>query len=354
MMRYSTFRPAMLLSVLCALLLARSVAPAAETHPLVKAVEAMKADDMKEARRLIDTCTETDKKHLAYFVVNAYYYACCDSHAHAATASRTASRLDEKLLEPYAYLALSLAEAGYGKDALEAAEAGAKLAPSDDRFVYAAAFAQASLGKWKEAREGFGRLRGGSPLAAQAKAHVEEMDKCDSAIKNLEGEKQKIDAKLAELKTKTDRVRYGGKAAEDKLSALKKKYDNERDQVARDFQYHINRLRRPSDPSQQAAYSRAYQAAGEEAARRRRGIDEKYRPQVAEIQTEISRYVKELKDLMGEQRPLQDQKTKLDAQAKREQAALREKMKADVAKTMPLTPQRASELLAWKAPPEKK
>jgi hypothetical protein len=29
-------------------------------------------------------------------------------------------------------------------------------------------------------------------------------------------------------------------------------------------------------------------------------------------------------------------------------------MKADVAKTMPLTPQCVGELLAWKAPPEKK
>ncbi len=354
MMRHSTFRPALLLSVLCALLLARSVALAAETHPLVKAVEAMKADDTKEARRLIDTCTETDKKHLAYFVVNAYYYAACDSHANAATASRTASRLDQKLLEPYAYLAVSLAEAGYGKDALEAAEAGAKLAPSDERFVYAAAFAQASLGKWKEAREGFARLRPGSPLAVQAKAHLEEMDKCEATIKNLEAEKQKIDAKLAELKTKMDRVRYGGKAAEDKLSALKKKYDAERDQVSRDFQYHINRLRRPSDASQQSAYNRAYQAASEEASRRRRNIDDKYRPQVSEVQTEISRYVKELKDLQGEQRPLQNEKIKLDGQAKRDQAALREKMKADVAKTMPLTPQRVGELLAWKAPPEKK
>ena len=344
-----------LVSILCSLLLSGGAARAADAHPLVKAAEAMKADDMKEARRLIDTCGETDKKTLAFFVVNAYFYARSDSYANAATASRTASRLDEKVPEPHVYLATSLAEAGYAKDALAAAQAAAKLFPGDERFVYAAALAQAAMGNWKEAREGFQRVRqGGSPLGEQAKGHLEEIDKYEAAVKAGEAEKTKLDAKLAEIKAKADRVRYSGKAAEDKLSALKRKYDNERDQVARDFNQVVNRLHRPTDPSQQAAYRRAYQGASAEAEYRQRRIDQRYRPQVSEIQTEISRHVKELKDVIGEQRPFLDQKTKLDAQAKREQAQLREKMKVEVAKALPLTPQRVGELLTMKPEPAKK
>lgn len=334
---------------LCVVLPAAGAARAAEVHPLVKAAEAMKADDMKEARRLIDTCGEEDKRTLAFFVVNAYFYACGDSYANSATASRTASRLDEKVPEPHVYLATSLSEAGYAKDALAAAEAGAKLFPGDERFAYAKALAQAASGKWKEARDSFGLLgRASGPLAAQAKAHLEEMDKYDAAVKAADGEKQKLDAKLAELKTKADRVRYAGKASEDKLNDLKRRYDQDRSQINRDFQNAVNRLRRPSDPSQQSAYQRAYQSAADEAERRRRQTDQRYRPQVSEVQTEISRHVGELRAVTNEQRPLLDQKTKLDVQLKREQAQLREKMKVDIGKALPLTPQRVGELLARK------
>ena len=258
------------------------------SHPLYKAAVAMKAKDMKEARKLIDQCEDPDKKQPVFYVVNAYYYLQCDNYAYTLTASRTAARMDDKLIEPYLYMSLAQALARRGKDAMNAIELGQKVEASDARFLYASGLAQAALSQWDKARQAFNQAgQTKPPLADEAKRRVEDLDKYASAIRAIKDEKDKLNSKLQDVKSRVSRVTAEGKKSDDELRSLRSKYYDEREQANRDYNRHINSLGRPgNDAGSQQNYTRQLEGARNELNQRMRQLDDRYRPNVAKAQNE--------------------------------------------------------------------